>query len=196
MGLADCYISAKVPGEKHSTQSWPHLLAQLINIDNVENQGVCGASNLEILYNILNYEFKPQDLVVTLWTWPDRDLIFGRKSTTDSEQELTRLGLWMDDKIVSQWLSIHPETDILTRSWLYIQHAELYLKIKNIKQYHLNMEYIKMNKYKPNFVTTPVLDINCFQLQDRSKKALDNAHPGAEFHLLLADTIAKNTNEH
>jgi len=54
-GLPDCHIAPDMPGKSPSKLAWPSLVANQANVQ-LSNQGKCGASNLEILYNILKYK--------------------------------------------------------------------------------------------------------------------------------------------
>jgi hypothetical protein len=76
-GLPECAIGnndSKVSNTP-SELAWPAALGKLLKIETI-NKGIPGASNLEILYQILNFEFKNNDIVVIMWTLPVRDLYF------------------------------------------------------------------------------------------------------------------------
>jgi hypothetical protein len=93
-GLPDCKIGenwsdfANTP----SLLSWPFLLGKKLDIPTI-NKGVPGASNTEILYHILNFEFEPRDKVVIMWSLPNRDVYFlpGRRK----KKPFRQLGAWL-----------------------------------------------------------------------------------------------------
>jgi hypothetical protein len=59
--------------EKPNQDSWPSVLAGLLNLECV-NQSIVGAGNLEILWNILNFDFQDDDQVFIMWSHFTRGL--------------------------------------------------------------------------------------------------------------------------
>jgi hypothetical protein len=175
-GLPDCHIPPNAPGPMPSSFAWPAIVANSLN-KVLDNQSKCGASNLEILHKILNYNFNSNDLVVIMWSLPNRDVIF-------KDQSMIPLGVWNTDTLTKDWINVHSEEDLAIRSWLYIHHASLYFKEKQIKHYNIfaNLDFLK--NYKPSFLNLDYLKID---MSERVDNGLDGKHPGLTTHKILAD---------
>lgn len=187
-GLSDCYIPPKDPGLIPSKFAWPNLVAQSLNVP-LLNNGVCGNSNLAILHDILNFQFEFGDVVVVMWTLTSRDLIFGKKNFL-GKQQLIPVGFWQNTHLSNSWLETHSLADMATRSWLYLHHATLYLKSKNIPIHNVFAFYDEVKKYKPKF-----LDLDFYKIKTQAMRpidlALDNLHPGIKTHQMIANDIIK-----
>ena len=123
-----------------STQAWPAVLAKMYGWT-LDNQGVPGASNLEILWNILQYKFQPDDIVVVMWTIVNRDYFEGKH----------QFGVWQDSTLVKNWLEVHSEKDMTIRAWLCMDHANLHISRKNIMCYNVAVDYKMLANNKPTF---------------------------------------------
>lgn len=177
-GLSDCHVSPDWPSPTPSIYAWPSIVSNSLN-NRLDNKSKCGASNLEILYKILNYNFNNNDLVVVMWSMPNRDVIF-------KDQSMIPLGVWNTDTLTKDWINVHSEEDLAIRSWLYIHHASLYFKEKQIKHYNIfaNLNFLK--KHKPSFLNIDYLEIDMGEGVDR---ALDGEHPGPKTHKMIADQL-------
>ena len=205
-GLEDCLLEDNRPGPIPSKLAWPNHLGNMLGRE-VINMSRPGASNLEILCNILKFDFQDTDIVVILWTDYARDLIFLPYPTTINGLGFMPIGSWMtlkDDGVdVESWLNIHTDYDLQTRSMLYVHHAESYLNNKNIKNKSFFVsqrnpgggvsnditypEFLKFN----NSVDVYLWDI-MFSFYDL---ALDGSHPGPIAQQKLAEEIYKHINE-
>jgi hypothetical protein len=190
-GLPDCHIEPNFPGPVPSKLAWPSLVANQANVQ-LSNQGKCGASNLEILYNILKYKFSEGDVVIVMWSFVGRDLIFGKKGLL-GKQQLISVGFWQTTELANNWNAVHSDADIATKTWLYVHHATLFLKSKNIPVYNVFANYKSVKRYKPKF-----LNLDYHKLKFKSWApfdfALDNLHPGVKTHKLIADEITEILN--
>lgn len=176
-GLVDCYVNGG-PGPKPSNFAWPQLLADRYNTRLV-NEGKPGASNLEILTRILGFDFRSDDMVVIMWSTTDRDYILGHKPI--------QLGAWQSTDIVKDWINVHSEEDLAIRSWLYFQHADLYLKDKGIEHHHFYSFTRGLRIFKPNWVDVNIHDVDV----NKDDLALDNLHMGPLSHQRVADSIKR-----
>lgn len=176
-GLVDCYVNGG-PGPKPSMFAWPQLVAEDFNT-RVVNEGKPGASNLEILTRILQFDFKPDDMVIIMWSTTDRDYILGHKPL--------QIGAWQSSDIVKDWINVHSEEDLAIRSWLYFQHAELYLKDKNIEQFHFYSFTRGLRVFKPNYINVNIVDVDV----NKDDLALDNLHMGPKSHIRVANSIKR-----
>jgi len=160
-GLPNCNVGNNHHGYSltPSDHAWPSILSRLTNMD-LANNAKPGSSNLEILYHILNFNFRPGDVVVVMWTFPNRDLHF--ISTSKKIKPFRQLGLWL-------------------------KHAELYLKSLGVDYIHYPINPTELNLYKPNFI--PELDnyyADGFVTVDQCEA---DPHPGTESHKHTADKI-------
>ena len=62
----------------NNKQAWPAVLGTIMNLP-VVNVAQPGSSNVEILAEILNFEFKDNDLVIIGWTFVERDIVFKKE---------------------------------------------------------------------------------------------------------------------
>ncbi len=176
--LQDCPADSATP----SKYSWPKLLSNKLNIDLI-NCSDPGASNLEILYKILNFKFNHDDLIVILWT------MFSRGAIID-KSKIERYGAWLPG--YSKWLGAQTEEHLIFMSWVYIHHAELYLKSLNLNNYSYIAEQAPMLKYKPEF-------IKLFNLKDVKSTfnpmldlCSDKLHPGPKTHEAFSNVVYKD----
>ena len=68
-----------------SQYAWPQALANIARATAI-NKGQMGASCKEIINIILEFEFKPGDVVVIAWSYPER------WSIIDEDDNVTRIG--------------------------------------------------------------------------------------------------------
>ena len=187
-GLPNCNVGNNHHGYSltPSDHAWPSILSRLTHMD-LANNAKPGSSNLEILYHILNFNFRPGDVVVVMWTFPNRDLHF--ISTSKKIKPFRQLGLWLKprSKYIAEWLCNFQPVDQAVKSWLYMHHAELYLKSLGVEYIHYPINPTELNLYKPNFI--PELDnyyADGFVTVDQCEA---DPHPGTESHKHTADKI-------
>ena len=176
---------------KDPNKAWPIQLGNMLDYT-VCNNGDVGVSNLKILTNILRY-FKdnkatPSDVVVIMWTIPTRDLIFNADKS-----------LWRDinpydtDETVKHWASAHNDVDLQYRSWLYIQHASLFLASHNVPHYNF-IPRSELLDCKPAFVDVKVVYPQFVELID-IHGSVDGFHPNEIAHREIAAVILNNIKE-
>ena len=176
LGLPDC-IDTGTEWSSPSNFAWPNLLANKLNYQ-LKNESYPGSSNLEILYRILNFKFEQDDVVVIMWTVPPRDMYF-----QPFGKLYRRLGIWMRDRFAKKWILSINDQDYTQRTWIYIHHADLYLKNLKVKYLHCpaysyddKPDYLNIE----NFYHNSIVEID---------KALDNAHPGIASHEQISKKI-------
>lgn len=192
-GLPDCHVPPNDPGPLPSAYAWPNLVASYFNIP-VSNQGVCGNSNLAILQDILKFKFAKDDIVVVMWSFVGRDLIFGRKGFVGN-QELIPVGTWQETELAKNWMLTHSHEDIATRTWFYMHHALCYLKMIGVPVYNVFAGYNELKRYKPKFLNLEFYKIKT-QAMTPIDRALDNMHPGIRTHEAIAKELIGIINEH
>jgi hypothetical protein len=149
-----------------NTQAWPAILGKLLNVSSI-NKSRNGASNLEILTNILKFNFKPDDIVVVGWTFIYRDMIYNRWKSN------TQINGWSDQEKFDTWSSIHNSYDLAVRAGLQISHASLHLASLGLKPSSwINKSIISYEDY-----------------------ANDNMHPGINSHVAAATRLYNIINE-
>lgn len=166
----------------YSKLAWPHQLAKLANCS-VDNKGIGGASNKEILYNILKYDFRPTDIVFICWTYSDRWCVV-------TKDKLFQFGPWytefkdayvLHDKSDAFYKHIHNEHDMQLEFNNNIMLADLLLESKNIKHYSLLHCF-----YHDSPTHSNILNIDYAKIRINNVVALDGHHPGEEAHKQLA----------
>ena len=167
-----------------SKLAWPQVLGNRLDLE-VHNMSTVGSSNLEILYHILNFKFKSDDKVIVMWTFPNRDLIFKRWIKTILKP-FKQLKSTFNDKYSKQWMIDYNEKDAVIKSWMYMQHAELYLNSKDISYVSYCTDTAPLNKFKPKFINLNTLHSLDDIIIDTG---VDNMHPGIESHKKIADQM-------
>ena len=186
MNLADNYPNNEVP----SKFSWPANLAKLLDAP-IENKALLGASNKEILYTLLNYNFKNDDIVFVLWSHHDRHCII-----TEDNVEPISISHKKTKRYSCFFKQLWNLYDRKIENYFYYNFAHLYLQEKNIKHVFLAHErpYIDLTLEwnSVNFLNVFLTDI-----RNRYPFAKDNSHPGIEAHKLFAEVIYHkyNTND-
>jgi len=183
----------------HNTQSYPAILSSMLGLELI-NKADTGASNTEILTEILTFEFKETDLVVVGWTFIERDLIFRKNSFVNklfNRHEHTRVQAGYDNIETKLWIRLHPEYDQAVRSGLLMHHAELYLGSLRLEQYHIFTQPTDIFRRYKSF---PIFLIEMKHLLDkdifsRVDLALDKSHPGIVSHWNTANSLYKIIDE-
>lgn len=185
-GLSDCIVDGGYPGPEPSQYSWPSQLGQLIN-KKVVNNGTPGASNFQILHNILNFNFDPTDYVFVMWSYIDRDMVF-------TKDGIRPLGAWQRDDLMRHWLALHDPIDRATRTWYYIHHSNLYLSSLGVKYYNYVVHLEPLMSFKPGWFNEKIYDIDVQSIKTLDL-ASDKMHPGPKSHKEIAVRIGKTINE-
>jgi hypothetical protein len=181
-GLPDCFDQKhQHHGPTPSKLGWVQLVADKLNLT-AHNMGVPGASNLEILYNVLQFEFKKTDTVIIMWTFPNRDLFFKKYSF---KYRVQQLGLWCTDKLSIRWMKSLDEYDQGVKSWINIHHADVVLKQAGVNYLHIPSHPRELIRYRPKFINIDNLDLDGLIHVD---VGLD-PHPGIESNKLTAEKI-------
>ena len=190
-GLADCLNTdfLDIHSSSPSQLGWPSQVGQKLGVP-VINKSWPAASNMEILYNILEFDYQEGDIVVIMWSNYLRDVYF--TSLFKFPFFRRRLGVWKKTALARKWIDNMSEQDYIKKSWIYIHHAGLHLKNKNIKYIHYPAYPKELDKHK-----LPFLDIENYYSDGAvyNDIALDGSHPGPESHKLMAERIFNIINE-
>lgn len=178
-GLPDCIMPCSNP----SRLGWPSILAKHMNRDCV-NMSSPGSSNKRIWNTILNFNFVETDVVFILWSYPDRTSIIKKDSIID-------INAWSD---LGYYKSFYDEFDSNLMSKLFVNHANEFLKSKNIQTYNLVVkDSIKTILTFADSITKHI-PIYIIRLSEFYPYAIDGCHPGIECNQTFAKQILEFLN--
>jgi hypothetical protein len=143
------------------------------------NKSAPGSSNKRIWYTLSKFKFKPDDIVIISWTFPNRHSII---SSPWKVHDLHHNLIDTDVSSESYFKDIYSTYDSYITSKLLIDHANRLLLEKNITTYNLIVEkYFKhvMGDYK-------VLPLYMGVYEELYPRALDGDHLGQEGHTAFA----------
>lgn len=170
-----------------SQLAWPTILSKDLKLT-LENKSFPGWSNKRILYEILNFTFKKDDIVVILWAAIDRDVLY---LNNGSEYHV---GSWNEDEFTRDYYSLHTDLDLAVGTLSAIHHADCFLNLQGIKTCHLlytNKFYKTVNlaKKKCKWFNTK-LDF-AFIRGMAVDTSTDGHHYGEKTHVILSNYIKK-----
>jgi len=174
VGLEDCWPNTTKP----SKHCWPQLVADAMGLKLI-NKAIPGASNKRIWYTISKFKFKPNDVVIVSWTFPNRHSII---SSPWKIHELHHNLMEVDPVSETYFKDIYSTYDSYVTSKLLIDHANRLLLEKNVTIYNLIVEkYFKhlMGDYK-------VLPLYMGVYEELYPRALDGNHLGVAGHTAFA----------
>ena len=180
--LPDCHIPPNLPGPNPSKFAWPQLLADKSNYECL-NYGECGASNLAVLDRILNFDFKPDDIICVLWPFKNRMMEYSVNKNTNH-------GRWDTD-----WIKSQNKYDLIIKNHLFMNHGYLYLKDLGLQSYHMDVDFYHKDVYLHNELlpkwtkNIELMDIDFSKIEKIPPLGLDNLHPGIQFHKIVADKL-------
>lgn len=163
-----------------SQYAWPTVLGKILKTS-VINQSKSGAGNLEILWNILNFDFRDNDICIIMWSHFSRDHIF----TPNGHFRVNQFD--QPDKITKHWSLCHDDYDLSIRNWIYIDHANCCLsKLKNSFFILAGNPSDEELASRPRFVRTDnFLDLSFSNVD----YGADGSHPGIKSHINMAREI-------
>lgn len=190
-GLPDCVNKKDYmrQGPLPSNLGWASLLAKDLKMD-VINKGNPGASNLEILNEILKFDYRNDDTVVVMWTYSFRDTYFYKKLL--GGYSFKQLARWVSTIGHILWSPNGDEVDYAIKTWLYIHHADLFFKHKKLKYLHYPADVSNFEKHKPHYINISNFYSTGFVFVD---KGLDNSHPGVLSNIKTSKTIYEILND-
>lgn len=188
-GLPDCYVqntsdpTGFSPRIYPSKYAWPNILAQKLSLES-DNKGIPGASNKEILLKVLDTKFNRDDIVILLWSYTQRSIIFENK---DSKTRF--LPFMPESNIKKEFYTLHTEHDLIFQSVLDIHHANMFLLNKDIKVYNFYFDELlsksPLVNILPKIVFMPLTSMHI-------DNALDNMHPGLKSNEKIAEFLIEH----
>jgi hypothetical protein len=124
---------------------WATLLGEKLGLE-VVNLGEPGISNTEILYNLLEFRYQPNDIVIVMWSNYPRDIMFTKgfvsKNTNTRFSNLKRgffnkrLAIWAKGKDNKQWIKYMSEHDYCVKTQMHMHHADLFFRSLDVSYIH------------------------------------------------------------
>lgn len=206
--LVDCYGPGGRNGPYPSKFAWPQLLADKLGYE-CRNASIPGGSHKIIRWRIQNFDFQPDDLVVVLWTNPDRHCIIPNNNKPMEDipskpwPKIASIGSWMvpshkyyDSGTTHQWTKkatayykhIHDNFDALADYYTTMNYAKFYMDSMGVSNHHMLIHWhwwhdgiFEWNKVKP-------ITKECIHDLDHPR-AQDGRHPGAGAHKEMAEIL-------
>lgn len=188
-----------------SNLAWPSILSKKLGIDCINN-GIPGKGHKFVRWQIQNFNFKKNDIVVVCWPSSKRHCIICKNQTSFNSIADT---VWPYFRNIGPWNAndSHPNTirrlsaireayykyihyrfDSDVEFFTAIHYTKLYLDSIGISNFHTvsTQQKIIDGVLKWNNVEL----INDVIITETGKPlALDNLHPGEEAHAMLADAL-------
>ena len=181
-GLDDVGVNPKAC----SKFSWPSNLAKLFDCE-LDNNGLSGASNKEIHWNVLNYNFKQSDVVVILWSHKDRWCVINEK--------VQQVNAWSNDRESKMFFKfLHCDEDMSIDLHTRIQSVNMLLSKKNIQSFHAYADINYRKNY--NWFDVKTLNVDMGRIRRNYPKAKFDHHPGIEAHDVFAREVYSEIKEY
>jgi hypothetical protein len=112
--------------------SWPSVLSNRLGLE-VINLAESGGSNRTIQHKVYTFEFKEDDIVIILWTYPDRYHFFESKYTNTG-----CINSWGTNDVANAWFKyFHTSYNEKFDNQTIVNQVNLFLKDARIKVYNL-----------------------------------------------------------
>lgn len=164
--------------ENREEECWPKKLANKLGVELI-NVSEPGASNKQIHYNILNFDFDNDDVCVILWTNPHRWILYKQDGPE-------KIGAWQSDARALSFVEhFWDDHDMILDLHERAYHANLHIPVKTYHTASCN-DWLQ---YPPKWSNVEWLDIDFNNKRQEMPKATDGSHPGYEFHEWFADEL-------
>ena len=186
-GLSDCHIEPNKPGPNPSKLAWPSLLANMRDLE-VVNCSNIGASNIHILWRLINFDFKNDDLCVIMWTH------FSREPFSNLKYDPAHIyrDNYENFSVMQELPDLNKE-NIVIRNIIHIHHGYSHLTSKNIKHLSIIASHDAISHKFPN-IKIPTLMKDIRVNKSKLDKALDGLHPGPNAHMDIAEQLLDKIN--
>jgi len=180
VGLPDCWPIPSPP----SKFCWPEIVASELGRQCV-NMSVCGAGNKRIWYEISNFKFKKDDLVLILWSFPNRYTVI------NSPSDISNLHHNNDDELSNAYFNnIYSPYDSKIMSTLFVDNASRLLEENKISFFQMAVK----KRYQNIFGKHRYLPITMDAYETLYTRAIDNDHAGINGHRAFAVDLLKLLN--
>jgi hypothetical protein len=208
--LDDCVDpdNEALPGSVPSKFAYPQQVADALGIDECVNRAVPGSGNFNILLQLLDYDYRPDDVVIVMWT------NFYRAAIIQQDSSVVNLNHWLITgepsnpsfrnflvdyirrgtdltrekykNIALKFYDIHSDKHLMTTAWMYMDYAKLHLDRLNIKNLQLSHSVWNLKDCLTSDPRDSTHDFNEF-----IDVGVDKIHPGIKTHTLWAKEILK-----
>lgn len=180
VGLPDCWPMPAPP----SKLCWPEIVAKELHRECI-NMSASGSGNKRIWYEISKFKFKKDDLVLILWSFPNRYTVI------NSPSDIKNLHHNNDEPLSNAYFqNLYDPYDSKIMSTLFVDNANRLLKEKNIN--FLQMAVKK--RYQYIFGKFKYLPITMDAYETLYSRAIDNDHAGINGHKAFAVDLLKLLN--
>jgi len=182
-GLVDCIQEdMNSPGKFPSNFSYPALLAQKLNIVNL-NLSRTGSSIKEACYNIYNFKFSKNDLVLASWSFTERTCII----EDDTDPHI--IGTWCpDNRSKLYYKNFYTKSEEQYNTEMNVQWANLYLNSLGVDLINIPVQtdFFDVFKFRNlKIYATETINSGDFFVDH----ALDIKHPGEQSHIGYSDYL-------
>jgi len=174
--------------ENPSKDSWPSILSKKFN-KKLINLAEKGGSNRTIQHNIYTFEFKQDDIVIILWTYPDRYHFF-----KDKNNHTGLINSWGKGRSEIWFKDFHTEYNEKFDNQTIVNQVNLFLKDKNIKMYNILVS--SDFKYYFDITDSNIIDIDFTKKYlEKYPRGIDGWHLGIDGNYNFAMDIYNNINK-
>jgi hypothetical protein len=146
-----------------------------------------GASNIHILWKLLNFDFTDDDLCVIMWSH------FGREPFSNLKYDSDNINWDNYEASAVKSLPILSRENIVIRNIIDIHHGYLHLTNKNIKHLFI-IGPPDLHIYKLPDIKIPTLMTDIHVKKSLIDLALDGMHPGPNTHMSIAKQLLDKIN--
>ena len=161
-----------------SKYAWPQLIANELGLECI-NLGKGGYSNKAIWHTIINFDFKPSDIVFVHWSFLDRYHYYENKDTghiIDHTHKDKR------DKMFFKYL--HSDYEMIN---------DLFLRMNHVNSLHTNINHILMSPIEElHWNNSSYIKIYLDYIKEKYPRANDNIHPGILAHKEFARQLLQS----
>lgn len=161
-----------------SKYAWPQLIANELGVECI-NLGKGGYSNKAIWHTIINFDFKPSDIVFVHWSFLDRYHYYENKDTghiIDHTHKDKR------DKMFFKYL--HSDYEMIN---------DLFLRMNHVNSLHTNINHILMSPIEElHWNNSSYIKIYLDYIKEKYPRANDNSHPGILAHKEFARQLLQS----
>jgi len=184
-----------------SKYSWVQWLSDTFGIP-VLNLAVSGGSNSLILHKIKQHEWQPGDIALILWTFLERDTIFGEDNAI---KHVSAYHIDNSDRpYTKQYYTLFPEYHITYTNLRHIEHAYFYLdknKIPAISRFNDKDITFSLDKFDKkiaeDYQKITLLETYNSLTNELNKEQVgaDGMHCNSLVHRLFAQSIEPELSE-
>tara|TARA_B110000503_G_scaffold90462_1_gene136792 strand:+ start:620 stop:1219 length:600 start_codon:yes stop_codon:yes gene_type:complete len=160
-----------------SKYAWPQLIADRLNLECI-NLGKGGHSNKAIWHDVLNFDFKYNDLIFIHWSFLDRYHFFEDSNVGHTIDHRSN-----DPRDQAFFKFLHSDYDMLNDMYMRVNHIDSHLISKG--RYHLQISPTPA----PTWNKVQLLDTTLDEFKMKYPRANDSSHPGTLAHQDFANSI-------